>query len=494
MAKNFNVRTDEIIRDIRSRAKPRQRNDAIVDALNDRFWKQHNDNYGVLENLYQRNDSWQNVMTGMGVYGRDRKEHSSFSDEMRLAETVCRNLFTYSGLAQTIGQLPAYDALRKWFTVDGDTENLVLNKMKILGAKYQLLRARVWARVYGGALVVMMIDDGGELTDPLDWNNIRNIEGLKVFHRYRTARQTYYLDPSKANYWETETYFVNPPRGTGFAVHESRCLVLDGVDVPPEIRVGNVMWGDSIYQSIYQRLRGLGEAYNNIEHIIGEFLLMITKIKGLSTKIAEGNAEQVLKRAVTINMTRHLQNSYLLDADGEDATRISANTAGLRDLMEVLMMGVSADCRIPVRRLFGSPITGAGLSNNGEGEVRDYYDYVDAYEREQGIAPSLEKLVKVIMLCKDGDFDGQEIDGWAINWPPLYEEPMSTILANKKLQSEVDEKYMSIGDDTGTVLSKDEVRKSRFANGYSFDTTLQDETATPTEKGGEDLGHITQGI
>lgn len=493
MSRNFNVRTDAIIAKIKSEKKPNERNDAIIDALNERFVKQHNNAYGVLETIYERNDSWQNVMSGMGITGRDRKEATSFAAEARVAETVCRNLFTYSGLAQTIAQLPTYDALRQWFTVDGDVENLVQNKMKILGAKYQLLRARVWARVYGGALVVMLIDDGGLLTDPLDWKNIKNIEGLKVFHRYRTARQTYYLDPSKANYWETETYFVNPPRGTGFSVHESRCLVFDGVDVPPEIRVGNVMWGDSVYQAIFQRLRGLGESYNNIEHIIGEFLLMVTKIKGLSQKIAEGKEAEVIKRAMTINMTRHLQNSYMLDADGEDATRISANTAGLRDLVETLMMGVSADCRIPVRRLFGSPIAG-GMNNSGENEVRDYYDFVDAFEREQGILAPLEKLVKVIMLCKDGDFKGQELEGWKINFPPLWEEPLSVQIANKKLQAEVDEKYLSIGDDYGMVLSRDEVRRSRFANGHSFDTTLDEDVTEPTEKGGEDLAGMTQGI
>ena len=494
MARNFNVRNDEIVRKIQSELPRRERNDAIIQKLNERFVREHNDSYRIMEGVRERNDAWQNVMTGMGILGRDRKEQTAFADEIRLAETVCRNLYTYSGLAQTTVTLPVYDALRKQFTVAGDTDNKIRDKMKLLGADYQLFRARAWARCYGGAMIVMMINDGGKLTDELNWDNIKDIESIRVYHRYRTARQTFYLDPSKPNYWETETFFVNPPRGNGYAVHESRCLIFDGVDVAPEIRVGNVMWGDSVYQSIFQRLRGLGESYNNIEHIIGEFLLMITKIKGLASKIASGHEMEIIKRMQTVNLTRHLQNSYLLDADGEDATRSAASVSGLRELMEVMMMGYSADCRIPVRKLFGTPIAGAGLSNNGDAETRDYYDFVASSEQVQGIQPSLERLVKVIMCCKEGDFGGTEIDNWKIVWSPLLEEPMSVQLQNKSKQADIDGKYHNIEGDDGKVLSAAEIRRNRFGGGsYSHDTILEEDVHKPGAKGEGDLQTINKG-
>ena len=40
-----------------------------------------------------------------------------------------------------------------------------------------------WARLYGGSIIVMLIDDGRGLEEPLDWNNIRSIDELRVFER-----------------------------------------------------------------------------------------------------------------------------------------------------------------------------------------------------------------------------------------------------------------------------------------------------------------------
>ncbi len=425
-----------------------------------------------------RPDGWQNVLTGMGKHGRDRKEYTEFAAEIRLTEATCRNLYTYSGLAKAIADLPVYDGLRKWFTVDGDTDNLIRNECKRLSAKREFYRAWKWARAYGGAMIVLMAKDGGLLDEPLDESNLQSIEKLKVFHRWHLSRLTYYMDPNDPKYGETELYFVSPVQAftTAFKVHESRCIIFDGVDVAPEIRVGNQWWGDSIYQAIYQRLRGLGESYSNIEHIIGEFLLMITKIKGLAMKLATNKEQEIIQRAIVNNMTRHVMGSYMIDADGEDATRISATTTGLSDLVEKMMMAVSAETRIPIRRLFGTPVSGAGLSNNGDAETRDYYDFVTA-ERADAFEPQIERFVKLLMLQKKGPFNGRELANWSIEWPPLYEEPMSLSIETKKKQQEIDRGYWDMG-----VLDEQEIRDSRFGgDSYSFDTVLNRSAAPGKE-------------
>lgn len=419
-------------------------------------------------------DGWQNVLTGMGKMGRDRKEYTDFAAEIRLSEVTCRNLYTYSGLAKTIVDLPVYDALRKWFTIEGDTENLTANECKRLSAKREFYRAWKWARAYGGAVMVLMTNDGRFLDEPLDENNMQTIEKIRVFHRWRVSRLSYYMDTKDPNYGDTELYFITPvqPLTTTFKVHETRCIIFDGVDVSPEIRVGNQWWGDSIYQAIYQRLRGLGESYNNVEHIIGEFLLMITKIKGLALKLATNKEQEIVQRAIVNNMTRHLMGSYMIDADGEEATRISATTTGLGDLIEKMMMAVSAEVRIPIRRLFGTPISGAGLSNNGDAETRDYYDFVSG-ERTDSCEQQIERFVKLLMLQKKGPFGGKEISNWAIKWPSLYEEPMSVQVETKKKQMEIDRGYWDMG-----TLDEQEIRDSRFGGeSYSFDTVLNNSAA-----------------
>jgi phage-related protein (TIGR01555 family) len=404
----------------------------------------------------------------MGNPASDRKESGYFSGEVRLGEMVCRNLYTYSGLARTIVDMLVDDGLKKWFTIEGDTDNIMAKEAKRLSMKRQISRVWKYSRSYGGAVLVMMANDGRRLDEPLDEANIRDIEKLRVFHRWRTSRLTYYLDPNDPKYSETETFLITPtqPFQRSFIVHESRCLIFDGLDVAPEIRQGNQWWGDSIYQSVYQRLRGLGEGFLNVEHIIGEFLLMITKIKGLAQKLASGQEKEVSARIMLTNMTRNLMGSYLLDADGEDATRISASVAGLDKLMEILMMGLSADVRYPIRKLFGTPIQAAGLGKDGDEETADYDNHVVG-TRQDECEPQLERLCKLIMLQKAGPFHGSELANWAIKWPAIREDSMATQLANKKVQSEIDTSYYQMGLDPADILN------SRFGgDSYSHDTKM----------------------
>ena len=415
-------------------------------------------------------DGWTNFFTGMGVAGVDRKESTSFASEYRLQETDCRNLFTYSGLARRIATLAVYDGFRKKFTIDGDTDNVMLREFKRLNAWSNLMRAGTWARVYGGAIMVVFANDGLELDEPLDENNIRDIEKIEVFERWRGARNSWYLDPSDPKYATTETWRINPvtqfPKQ--YVVHETRCLIFDGIDVDPIIRQGNYWWGDSVYQAIIQRLRGLGEAYSNIEHIIGEFIILVNYLKGLSMKISEGNEGDVVKRVQIQNLTRHLMGSYLADADGEKIERMSASVTGLRDIMEVLMMSVSADTGIPIRKLFGSPIQAAGLGKDGDEETQDYYDYV-ATDRQDNREPQVEQLCRLIMLAKQGPFRGVELANWKINWPPLREESASVQLDNKAKQKDIDRGYWDMG-----VMDENEIRDNRFGgDSYSHDTVLK---------------------
>lgn len=40
-----------------------------------------------------------------------------------------------------------------------------------------------WARLFGGSLAVMLINDGRGLDEPLDWRHIQSIDDIRVFDR-----------------------------------------------------------------------------------------------------------------------------------------------------------------------------------------------------------------------------------------------------------------------------------------------------------------------
>jgi phage-related protein (TIGR01555 family) len=423
-----------------------------------------------------RSDGWSNVYTGLGQQGRDRKEYTEFASDFRLPETLCRNLYTYYGLARSIVEMPVYDQFRQHFTVEGDKDNQIEQEFKRIanslatGAWKEFYRARHYARVYGGSLIVLHAKDGHYNDEPLDENNIQSIEKIEAFHRWQTSRLSYYLDKNDTRYGNTEMFLISPrkPFTVSFPIHESRCIIFDGVDVPMEVRTNNQLWGDSVYQSIYQRLRGVGEGMLNIEHIIGEFILLIAKIKGLASKLADKEgAQKIVERITMNNLMRHLMGSYAVDADGEDATRLSAPVTGLRELMEVLMMGLSADVRIPIRRLFGTPIVAAGLGKDGDQETKDYFNYAEA-DRDDNAAPQIDRFIKLLMLQKQGPFRGVEIPNWKTIWPPLYSEPMSVQLTNRKTMADIDNINWSMG-----VYDEDEIRENGYVNSQSFDRTMK---------------------
>jgi len=424
-----------------------------------------------------KTDGWQNLLTGYGVSGIDKRMSTEFVGAQRLTESIQTGMFTGDGFAQRIITLPADDMVREWFKVAGDTDGLILDALKALQAKVCITKALRWARLYGGSVVIMGIDDGGELTQPLNENNIRNVDFLRVYDRYRVSRYKQYMTPESPKYGQIEQYMVSPCSGTPYYVHESRALIFDGIDVPDSVRLNNDGWGDSVLQAIYPRIRGLGEAYGNIETIISEFIIGKLTIKNLGELLATGQESLVHSRLSQIDLSKHVINSILLD-ESETFDRISATVSGLEKLMEILVQACSAVTGIPVTLLMGeSP---AGLQATGASDIRLYYDAIAA-DQETALLPSIEKLVKYIMLSKDGPTGGKEIDGWAIEFNSLWQQTEKELAETRKITAETDGIYITNG-----VLLPEEVAASRFGgNKYSAETELMVERAMPTIEGGE---------
>jgi len=424
-----------------------------------------------------RVDGWQNLLTGYGVRGIDKRMSTEFVGAQRLSEAIQTNMFTGDGFAQRIISLPVDDMVREWFRIEGDTEGLILDALKALQAKACITRALKWARLYGGAVVVMGIDDGGELAQPLNENNIRNVDFLRVYDRYRVSRHKEYMTPESPKYGQVEQYMVSPCSGTPYYVHESRILIFDGIDVPDSVRQNNNGWGDSVLQAIYPRIRGLGEAYGNIETIISEFIIGKLTIKNLGELLATGQESLVHSRLSQIDLSKHVINSILLD-ESETFDRVSATVSGLEKLMGLLVQACSAVTGIPVTLLIGeSP---AGLQATGASDIRLYYDAIAA-DQETILRPSLEKLAKYIMLSKEGPTGGKEIDGWAIEFNSLWQQTEKELAETRKITAETDGIYITNG-----VLLPEEVAASRFGgNKYSAETELMIERTMPTIEDGE---------
>lgn len=66
---------------------------------------------------------------------------------------------------------------------DVDLETFINDSLDELDFEGAASTAIKWSRLYGGSLMVMIIDDGKQIDEPVDWDNIRGIDELLVFER-----------------------------------------------------------------------------------------------------------------------------------------------------------------------------------------------------------------------------------------------------------------------------------------------------------------------
>jgi len=418
-------------------------------------------------------DGWANLITGLGFVNTDKRLSTGFIPDPRLTYTDLTYLYRSDGLAKRTVNLPANDMLRAWYRLEGDTDGKVELRMKELDARKQLKKAIRLARLFGGSLAVLGINDGQTYEKPVNENKIKSIDHIHVFDRWRMTVNTadLYLDPANQRYGLPERYLITPLYGVPFYVHESRVLRFEGEDVTDLIRIQNMGWADSILQAVWDRLRALGETYGNLETILSEFIMGKLTISNLQEMIAAGKEKIAQKRLNYVDMTKHVMNTILLDKE-EEYDRISATVTGLGDVTDRIIEAYCAVSGIPVCLLMGR--SQAGLSNNESSQVRFYYDKI-AGEQQEELLPQLNRLINYINISLGSPLD----DEWFVRFEPLWQPTQQEIITQRYQQAQADQIYLNAG-----VLLPDEVAQSRFGGDqYTHETALSEEHKIALQEG-----------
>lgn len=434
-----------------------------------------------------KSDGWQNALTGLGTQAKDRQMSTTMMRSAILQEGVLNSLYLDDGMAKRIVDLPVHDMVREGFEVEGDTDKIMEKEFRKAKMMTHIVRALKWSRIHGGAAIILGVDDGAsDLMQPLNERNIRKIDFVRVFSRWRVNvySDDLYKDPMLSNYGTPQFYTINPINAwvptQQYKVHDSRIIIIDGEDIPEQLRQSNQNWGASIYQFGFNRIRGLAEAFMSIDHILAEFVIGVLKVNNLSSLMMSGKEKHIKDRLDMIDLSKHVINSILLDAENEDFSRVASPVTGLQELVNKLIQAISSCYGIPVTLLMGeSP---AGLGATGASDIRFYYDKIAA-EQIDKIQPILERICKIIMLSKEGAFNGVEPKDWTIKFKPLWQPTEKEIADTHNVQANIDKTYIESG-----VLSPKEVRESRFGgDAYSIDTKLiaGEEPESPLPMGGE---------
>lgn len=410
-------------------------------------------------------DGWANLMTGLGFSATDKTRNTRFAGGMVLNEQEMLDLYRYEGFARRIINLPVREMTRKGFEIQGDTDGDLLRYYEDVGGKKMERNILRWSKVYGGAVAVFRINDGGKWEDELKENNIQDVENVSVYERYRVNKTTWVNnDPDSARYGEVEFYNISPLLGTPFKVHYTRVVEMDGLELPLLARKQNEGWGDSVFQNVYDRVRAMGSIYQITENIMEDFVTGVLSIEGLQDMIANGQEEFVKRRLALLDMSKHVINTMLIDSK-EQYEKKTSSIAGLSDVLDRFANALSAVTGIPITLLMGQSTKGLGAKDDGS--IRFWYDNIGS-EQKEVLQPVIERLVYLCMLAKNSPTKGKEIDNWAIKFKPLWEMDDKEDAEVKKNQAESDEIYIKYG-----VLDPVEVAIARFGGDtYSRETKL----------------------
>lgn len=373
-----------------------------------------------------KNDGWRNVLLNLGQTSGNPMHRTDYAPTARVDQKTAENIYRGDGLGRRVVDVLVDDAIREWIEASAE----LLAELNRLGAKQEISDAAKWARLYGGAVLVALIDDGGDFDQPVNMNRVRAVRQLRSYDRHRVTWTGGDIDqdPLSDQFGKPLFYTVSPPHTVPYRVHYSRAWRLDGLTLPIDARLNNNGWGDSALQSVHEALSNYGMTMSASANIVRDFVQTVLGIKGLTEMLRMGEDELVAKRATIIDLTRSVSNTIFTDADGETYSKQASSVAGLPELWDRFALHVSACTGIPATKLMGrSP---AGMNATGDSDIKQWYDTVQAYRTDE-LEPMIQWLTGLIDAQSEWRTRPETMD-W--QWPSIM-QPTDQEWADIKLRN-----------------------------------------------------------
>lgn len=377
-----------------------------------------------------REDGYVNLLNKYGTK-QDNSEAYKFEREPVIPDMQLTGLYEGNGLFSKIIDTPAEEALKHGFDLNLKSDELnafVEDALDDLEWEEKAATAIKWARLYGGALIVMLIDDGHGLEEPVDWEHIRSIDELRVYERsivqpdYASLYQQDYGGKGVGNrvskFGQPEYYYVSSIYGS-FKVHESRCLVFRNGVLPEQTSNATYLfWGMPEYVRIRRALRETVTAHTDSVKLLERSVQAIYSMKGLASLLTTDDGEnQVLKRLQLVDTSRGLLNSIAIDSEGEQYDFKTFQFSGVKDVIDATCNMLSALTNIPQTILFGrSP---AGMNATGDSDFESYYNFVEKIQRLM-LKRNLRTLLDVVFRAGIASGDVAEEPDYKLEFKPLW--------------------------------------------------------------------------
>jgi len=442
-----------------------------------------------------------NYVNMLNMYGtmQDNSTAYQFRSEGIFPDMYLTDHYESNGLFAKIIDAPAEEALKHGFDLGlqegADAATFITDTLDDLAWDEAAATAIRWARLYGGAIGVMLVDDGRGIDDPLDIKSVKSIEEIRVYERavvwpdysvmydFNTAPT---LGNTATKYGMPEKYFVNSIFGQ-FWVHESRCLIFrNGILPERTMQPYYRFWGAPEYLRIRRELRETITSHSLAVKMLERSVQAVHGIKDLVNTLQQpGGVDIVLKRLQAVDKGRNILNSIAIDAEGESYEFKNMTFSGIKDVLESACNILSAVTNISQAVLFGrSP---AGMNATGESDLENYYNYIERIQKLM-LRGNMCKLVDIIVQVGLAQGKFSEAPQIKLAFNPLWsmsDEDQAKVERERAQTQQIKAQTAKIYVDM-QALDPSEVRKGLAGEEeYSIEDLLDGESGDIW--GGEDL-------
>lgn len=275
--------------------------------------------------------------------------------------------------------IPVEDAFKggRQFNCE-DTEALEQYKkyLKKIKLDTKIEMALKWAKIFGTAVIIVISNDD-EMQNPLIKENIRlnDVKDLIVMDRWQLYSTEINRNPMSSNYLQPEYYYVSR---TSTPIHHSRVFRFDGLDTTLYDKEMMNGWSLSVYERVYKTFQNAQMSPDLLINLLVQSNIDVFGIDGLNDNLSTENDEFVIKRLNAVMTGKSLFNGVTLDKN-DTYTNVTKSFGGLGEVHNIFMDLVCGAVDIPKTRFMN--IQSTGLANDGTGDLKFYYDRIEANER-----------------------------------------------------------------------------------------------------------------
>lgn len=326
-------------------------------------------------------------------------------------------LFRNNWIAKTIIEKPANEMLKNGFEIQSQIEpdkiDKIMNTWTRTKSKDKFLKCLKWARLYGGCIMVPLIEGQDDLSKPLNYDSIMpdSYKGAFLIDRWSGVSPSVSLvdDINDVDWGQPEYYLISDnTTGKTYNIHHSRIIKMIGRELPYWEEIAENYWGASELEHIYTELKKRDDTSANISFLIFLANIRVFKMDGLSQMLTIGDqqaAQRVFNTMKTMNMLMCNTGTLAMDKD-DSMEEHGYSFTGINDVYESFMLDISGAAEIPIDKLFGRSPTGF---NSGAETLQNYYDTIQE-KQETYVRGPLEKLIKIITMSSLGEIpDDMEI-------------------------------------------------------------------------------------